>query len=518
MNALAPGSRLLARYELNARVEDRGLGESWSALDRTQRDRLVGVKFLRPVASGDALPDELAATLKSLRVFRNPLSPAILNQGVANGRPFLVHEAVQGESVGTRLDRLRAQGRVEDLVVMRAIFEPVAALIESAHRGALPLIHGALTPGSVIVHERPDGTREVKVLDLGVASFADPPTDGPARSARLLVTPAPEQFHGGSLSVRTDVFSLGALLREFLALPAPEGMTMSPVGAERQREDVPSAVWAVIARATAIDLDARYESVTALRAALVAAWDEPVAARVSEPVKAVAKGGGSLLETVGPTPAGALRDAPSLGAPAARALSAQPEPAVQVGPVFQLPELPAASHPEQAPAVAESAAPVVDPRAWDPSAMYGSDRGKLLKDVAGPSAPGAPVDAAGMLAKMRARAAPTAGMEAFPAPSPPPVYDETVVAQPPAPPAPRPAPTYDETVVAQPPARSNAPVMGYAQPPPQQVYAAPPVYAPQAMVAPSAPTRASSNAGVWIGVIAGLVIGGTAFFALVFWR
>jgi predicted lipid-binding transport protein (Tim44 family) len=60
--------------------------------------------------------------------------------------------------------------------------------------------------------------------------------------------------------------------------------------------------------------------------------------------------------------------------------------------------------------------------------------------------------------------------------------------------------------------------MNYAQPPPQQVYAAPPVYAPQSMATPPAPPRASSNAGVWIGVIAGLLIGGTAFFALVFWR
>ena len=266
MSTLAAGTILDQRYELVAPMHDRGLGETWEARDQQHGARPVAVKFLRAVPGGVA-PKELAEFLKSLRAFRNDHVLTVINQGVWEGRPYLVHERFEGRSVGDALDEARKADDVLDLALLEAIFDRACDALQGAHKAPRQVLHLTLTPGCVLYR---GGAADVtvRILDFGLAKHAGADPTAPVRSARALRSPAPEQLiPDGRPGVAADVFGLGALLREMLSLPAPLGMTLSPAGLERRRDDVPAGIWDVIARAIAARPDDRFPTVAALREA-----------------------------------------------------------------------------------------------------------------------------------------------------------------------------------------------------------------------------------------------------------
>lgn len=289
----APNTVLDSRYELLEALHDRGLGESWRARDRQYGERFVSVKLLRALKREEIakakLPPELNEHVKGLRVFRHPSTLVVLNHGLWEDRPFLVYDLFDGVSVGTALDEARLKNELMPLVEIRAIFEKVCDVVAAAHESARALLHLGLAPGSVMFRRAPEGP-EVRVLDFGLSRFADVDPGALARSARALTCPAPEQFNPkvGAVTPATDVFALGGLLREMLALPPDAGHTLSPAGFDRRREDIPDAVWEVINRASEPVPASRFASVKALRAALDPAWSQPVTPRKVEPEPSLA--------------------------------------------------------------------------------------------------------------------------------------------------------------------------------------------------------------------------------------
>jgi hypothetical protein len=331
MPPLTPGSLLADRYALTDPVPDRGLGETWRARDQRHGDALVQVKFLRAAGGPEIAPETLKA-IRAVRALRHPAVPSVVNQGLHDGRPFIVFDDVRGDSVGTLLDRARERNELLGLAILREVFDAVAAALTAAHGAPLPVLHGALTPGSVIVLPKTPRATLAVLLDLGLAPWLDPPTDAPARSARHLTAPPPELLHGGRASSATDVFGLGALLTEMLALPAPLGETMLAVTQKRRRADVPAGVWKALERATAPAPEGRFRTVAELVGALAAAWDERPAERaVVAPAAAaqpVTPATGSLLETMFPVeksgPVVAARPAPAPELAAAPLLGRMP--------------------------------------------------------------------------------------------------------------------------------------------------------------------------------------------------
>ncbi|MFO0608448.1 MAG: hypothetical protein U0324_35105 [Polyangiales bacterium] len=271
MNTPAAGTLLDQRYELVAPAPDRGLGETWEVRDQQHGGRPVAAKFLRAVEGG-AVPKELGELIKSLRAFRNDHVLTVINHGVWSGRPYLIYDRFEGRSVGDALDDARKSESPLDLALLEAVFDRVCTALHAGHKAPRQVLHLSLTPGSVLYRGGPADVA-VRVVDFGVAKHAGADPTAPARSARALRSPAPEQLlPDGRPGVPADVFGLGALLREMLSLPAPLGMTLSPAGLERRRDDVPAGVWDVIARATAARPEDRYPSAAALQEALRPAW------------------------------------------------------------------------------------------------------------------------------------------------------------------------------------------------------------------------------------------------------
>ena len=136
---------------------------------------------------------------------RHPGIVRVLDQGVHEGREYLLMEYCEGESLADRLDRGRMPWREA-----AGITRELARIMAVAH--AEGVLHRDLKPANVML-EGPHG--RPRIIDFGLAR--DPSlVRSLTQSQVILGTPshmAPEQFVGGEvLDARTDVYALGVIL------------------------------------------------------------------------------------------------------------------------------------------------------------------------------------------------------------------------------------------------------------------------------------------------------------------
>ena len=133
----------------------------------------------------------------------HPNIAAVYAVGADCGRPFVVSELLEGESLRARMrgQRLPAQ------VAMSYALEIAHGLI-AAHE--LGIVHRSLTPEHVFVTA--DGC--VKILDFGLPA-------GPRTALGTAAYMSPEQARGATGDERSDIFSLGVILYEMTAGAPP---------------------------------------------------------------------------------------------------------------------------------------------------------------------------------------------------------------------------------------------------------------------------------------------------------
>ncbi|MES2305799.1 MAG: serine/threonine-protein kinase [Gemmatimonadota bacterium] len=202
---------LPARYALREIIGRGGMGVVWRAHDG-ELDRDVAVKILAEHIDGGEFTHRLEREARILARLEHPGIVAVHDAGtLADGRGWYAMRLIRGGS----LDQAAAQfDTVGDAVrVMLRLVDAVAF----AH--AQGVVHRDLTPRNVMLG--PFG--EVLVLDWGVAREGE----GSDGSGLVIGTPgymAPEQAAGLGTDPRSDVFGLGAILRDLLAL-RPEWAT-----------------------------------------------------------------------------------------------------------------------------------------------------------------------------------------------------------------------------------------------------------------------------------------------------
>jgi transcriptional regulator with GAF, ATPase, and Fis domain len=227
-------ARSLRRYRPLRRLGHGGGGEVWAVEDRATGQRLA-LKLLAEGA-GEAETLALIEELTALGGLEGLGLPRVHRFGRLGARLFLLRDLVEGEDLAALL--ARGQGRAALAALLGAL--PVVTRVHRAGR-----VHGDIKPANLIVG--PDGG--ATLVDLGLSVQLRP--GGVIRG----LTPgygAPELLRGEAPSVLSDVYALGATLREILGgLPG--------ASAELRR---------VAERATAADPSARFPSVDELASAL----------------------------------------------------------------------------------------------------------------------------------------------------------------------------------------------------------------------------------------------------------
>jgi predicted ATPase/Tfp pilus assembly protein PilF len=272
-------NRTLGHYRIEAKVGSGGMGEVYRGLD-LKLERPVAVKVLpewaasEPVAVGRLLREAKAASS-----LNHPHIVTVYAVEEAEGRPFIVMEYVEGETLRDRLRR--APLELPELVSIGA---KVADALHAAHQAAI--IHRDVKSTNILLGK--DG--RVKVVDFGLAKQLGPKKGESDATGSMSLTAtgavvgtatymSPEQTRAEPLDARTDVFSLGVSLYEAATGRLPfEGPSLlsviheialvEPPAPSRVRPGLPRSLDGVLARALAKDRARRYQTAAEFAEAL----------------------------------------------------------------------------------------------------------------------------------------------------------------------------------------------------------------------------------------------------------
>ena len=220
-----------------------------------QLERRVAVKLLAAgVARDHDLRRRFARESRLAARLSHPNVVAVYDAGEENGRPYIVMEYVEGETVAEVLRR-RGSLPPEDAVEVAA--QVCAGL---AHAHAHGLVHRDVKPQNLLVAR--DG--RVKIADFGVARGDD--ASKLTQAGTVLGTAAylsPEQVAGAEVGPRSDLYSVGAVLYELLSGSTPyrfeslAGLAAPRTAPPPLPPHVPPALAEVVARCLAPDPDDR---------------------------------------------------------------------------------------------------------------------------------------------------------------------------------------------------------------------------------------------------------------------
>lgn len=279
---LAAGVRL-GPYEVGDLLGAGGMAEVYRAHDpRLGRD--VAVKIV--LTDGVPAPDRLRRfedEARAVAALSHPNVLTVFDVGSCEGRPYLVLELLEGETLRRRLERgpLPLRSAVELAI-------EVCRGLEAAH--ARSVVHCDLKPENLFLTA--DG--RVKILDFGIARLTRPngrdPADTDTKPGLLMGTVgyvSPEQARGLVPDGRADVFALGAILYEALSgRRAFGGASAADTIAAVLHDDppplrvalgpVPSMLDRVVRRCLHKDPAERFHSAHDLALALEAVLDRPL--------------------------------------------------------------------------------------------------------------------------------------------------------------------------------------------------------------------------------------------------
>jgi serine/threonine-protein kinase len=254
------GTTLNGRYRLDARIGAGGMSHVYRAFDETLQ-RQVAIKLMnREVASDSDQLERFRREARAVAQLSHAHVVGVIDAGEDEGRPYIVFEYVEGE---TLKDRIRRQGRLEIAEAVAYAIE-IARALGAAH--ARHIVHRDVKPQNVLIDE--EGS--AKVTDFGIARTLD--EEGLTADGRVLGTTdyvSPEQALGQPVTGQSDLYSLGVVLYEMLTGEVPfKGENQVAVAMKHVREIIPdvqlkrpevsAALAAVVDHATAKRIEDRY--------------------------------------------------------------------------------------------------------------------------------------------------------------------------------------------------------------------------------------------------------------------
>ncbi len=270
---------VFAGYRIDEVVGRGGMGVIYRATE-SRPEREVALKVVAPELTAD--PDFRKRFIHESQIaasIEHPHVVPVLRVGEVDGTLFIAMRYIRGRDLAAIL---AAEGRL-DVARAARIVDQVADALDTAHE--LGLVHRDVKPANILIEERRRGVHAY-LTDFGLTkSFA---VSGGLTSTGVVVGTtdymAPEQWEGGRLDARVDVYSLGCVLFEALTATVPytrDGhaarmyahMNAPPPTVSDRAPEIPQRFDGIIARALAKRPDDRFPSAGDLGFAAVAIAD-----------------------------------------------------------------------------------------------------------------------------------------------------------------------------------------------------------------------------------------------------
>jgi serine/threonine protein kinase len=261
---IQPAITQVGRYKILGVIGEGGMGIVYRAVDPNMA-REVAIKM----PHGDKeLLEQFQREVRATASFQHKNIVTIHTVDEFEGFPYMVMEYLDGQSMAEAI----SSGRALTLHDKLSLAIQVCDGLQYAHE--LGFIHRDIKPANVYILKDRFKDRDLvaKILDFGIArATVDSSITRTGQVRGSVSYMSPEQISGKKVDSRTDIYSTGVLLFQFIAGEVPYKSSdpnatflkilNDPVPSlTAYVKDCPAALEEIVRRAMAKDLDERYQT------------------------------------------------------------------------------------------------------------------------------------------------------------------------------------------------------------------------------------------------------------------
>jgi serine/threonine protein kinase len=253
----------LGKYELRHELGKGAMGVVYEGFDPFI-ERTVAIKTVLKSSLDDSRSHGLLSRFRreaqAAGRLSHPNIVSIYDYGDDQDVAFIVMEFVQGKELKKYFDSEERFALPEVLRIMSQLLEA----LEYSHQHGV--VHRDIKPANIIIAKN----GMVKVADFGIAKIE---SSHMTQIGSVLGTPthmSPEQFMGQAVDLRTDIYSSGVILYQFLTGERPfagsvvtimhKAINRDPVPPSQLNADIPAAMDNIVKKAMAKRADDRYQT------------------------------------------------------------------------------------------------------------------------------------------------------------------------------------------------------------------------------------------------------------------
>ena len=240
-----PASRRFAHFELEIGPDGKpvqlgqgAMGVTYRAIDTLLR-RPVALKVISSrLLENESLKTRFVREARAAASLRHPNIASVFYLGSTELSYFYAMELVTGRT----LEEIIAARSSTDLMAALEIIAQVASALAAAHQAGL--VHRDIKPANLIVSFDEGNRPTVKVIDFGLVKVTAEVCDDSSVSEPgvFLGTPryaSPEQFSGGGVDIRSDIYALGIVLWEMLTKTTPFSGSTAQIAGQHLQASLP---------------------------------------------------------------------------------------------------------------------------------------------------------------------------------------------------------------------------------------------------------------------------------------